>query len=285
MDMPKPDVWRYDVPAITRNRILQCVRTFCNSGRGDLGGIVQHIYDQCQAKFGGLYYAKRSPPRNISEAVQAHWDECDDDKFICTVEFIFQSQYYGGEQYCVDEINGILREEGVGYEFSRYLIVKEPNRVYVAAFPEATRKSNELMHSTTVMPALHLLGGGVWAAANAEMVKAHEHLRNSNYPDAIHWAGKCLESVLQIICDKKNWKFTPDKDTLNPLLQTCKANGLFAAPYIDILQKSSGEIRNKWGGHGKAKSAHGEATLEMAEHMIQITSAHVLLLAKMAGIP
>lgn len=62
--------------------------------------------------------------------------------------------------------------------------------------------------------------------------KCSKHtMRSGNYSDAIQWAGKSLESVLQIICDAKGWKFVPDKDTLNPLIQACYKGGLFAAPF------------------------------------------------------
>ena len=115
-------------------------------------------------------------------------------------------------------------------------------------------------------------------------MKAHEHFRRGDFNDTIHWAGKCLESVLQTICDKKKWAFVPDKDTLSGLIQSCYKNKLFDSPYIEVLQQSSGTIRNKWGGHGTAKTQFGPATSDMAQHMIRITSSHIVLLAKMAGL-
>jgi hypothetical protein len=227
---------------------------------------------------------------DVTRMLINHFKNCPTDRAIDFIEWCFESPQYGCGQEGVDAINNIFREEGIGFEFSRYVDGKEGMdshgrvRKTVDQYPQATMKSNEVLHATTVMPALQLLSQPIWKGANEEMLQAHQHLRAGNYADAITWAGKCLESVLQIICDTKNWTFVPDKDTLNRLLQTCYMNKLFDAPYIDVLQKSSGEIRNKWGGHGTAKSAHGPATFQMAEHMIQLTSAHVVLLAKMAGI-
>lgn len=231
--------------------------------------------------------------RDIEEASSQHFRACDDEKALDFIEWIFGAQYYTAGQHGVDAINEVFRQEGVGYELSPFTVTRTPigKGQYggqairtTVQLPEVIVKTNEVMHSTTVMPALKLLSGKNWQGANTEMLKAHEHLREGNFDDAIHWAGKCLESVLQIICDKKNWKFVPDKDTLNPLLQACYKGKLFDAPYIEVIQKSSGELRNKYGGHGKAVSAHGHADLEMAEHMIQITSAHVLFLSKRSGI-
>jgi hypothetical protein len=133
------------------------------------------------------------------------------------------------------------------------------------------------------MPALKLLSAPVWKGANEEILKAHEHLLNGNHADAVLWAGKCLESVLKTIIDTNNWGLPP-LATLNPLLKLCHSKGLIEEAYVKVIQNSSGEIRNTYSGHGQGPMpTHGLATLQMAEHMIQITSSHVVLLAKLAG--
>jgi hypothetical protein len=69
---------------------------------------------------------------------------------------------------------------------------------------------------------------------------------------------------------------------LKTLVETCAKEGLFPSFYTEIL-KASGIIRNKFGSHGKGPTPpHGIASAEHAEHMIQQTSAHILLLARLA---
>lgn len=292
----RPKLLSYKIPMSVRARVAYTLADLL-SKRGLDMRIVFH--DASVAALSQYGYLDRPEVSYSHIDGSDHFSVCEDGKALDFIQWMFQSPAYKLGQMGVDAVNDIFREEGIGYEFSPYVATEVPvdppsygkpmygpgggYRVEIQ-YPEATKKSNEWLHANTSMPALRLLSSApIWKVANEEMLKAHEHFRRGDFPDAIHWAGKCLESVLQIICDKNGWSFVPDKSTLNPLLQACYKGGLFAAPYIDVIQKSSGEIRNAWSGHGKAKSAHGKATQAMAEHMLQITSAHVMLLAKMAG--
>jgi hypothetical protein len=87
--------------------------------------------------------------------------------------------------------------------------------------------------------------------------------------------------VLKTICEKQQWPYIPDKDTLGTLLRICHENSLIPEPYVNVIQGSSGLIRNKWGGHGKGiEHPHGDPTYEIADNMIQITSSHILYIVK-----
>lgn len=275
-----------EIPLNVRNRILHQLIDVINRNHGSIHGCFQDAANEALKAYGSLHANRNA--NDLEVAAVQHFSECEPEKFIDFLEWLFRSHWYSASQHGVELVNSVFREVGIGYEFSPYVMTIIPvqggSTQTKFTYPEATVKTNQLLHSTTVMPALQLLSGPSWKDANMEMLKAHEHLRDNNVPDAIQWAGKCLESVLKIICDKKRWPFVADKDTLGPLIQACYKGGLFPAPYITVLQQSSGEIRNKFSGHGKAKSPHGDATFEMAEHMIQITSSHVVLLAKMAGI-
>jgi hypothetical protein len=282
-NQPTPDTLKYEVSPRVRSRILHTLVKVLEPGLGDLHSMLEDAAQAALMQYGTLNCSPDE--RDSAVSAEQHFMRCKPEEAIDFIEWLFKAEYYRAQQLGVDAVNDIFRQEGIGYEFSPYTV----NQDHVDKFggyritvqhPEATKKSNEVLHATTVMPALQVLSCPVWKGANEEMLKGHEHLRHGDFADAIHWAGKCLESVLQIICDKKKWKFAPDKDTLSKLLQACHTNGLFPSPYIEIFQKSSGEIRNKWSGHGKAISANGPATFEMAEHMIQVTSSHVLLLAK-----
>ncbi|HEY2589281.1 MAG TPA: hypothetical protein VGI81_26285 [Tepidisphaeraceae bacterium] len=280
-----------EIPIHVRNRIGHALAAAVQP-HGSVQGILHEAANHAYGKYGTLDADPRLKEWDV--AGQQHFVNCDAAEFVQFLAFMFRSQYYTGQQRGVDAVNEILREEGIPYEFTPYVMTrlelpdldpwgKRRTRVDFR-FPEAVRTTNNVIHTETVMPALQLLSGPLWKVANEEMQKAHEHLRDGDFPDAITSAGRSLESVLQIICDEKNYAFTPDQDTLNALLQACYKGGLFTAPYLDVIQQSSGKVRNKFGGHGKAMSQYGPATADLAEHMIQITSAHVLLLAKLSGL-
>jgi hypothetical protein len=284
---PKPDALSYKILKTTRNRLLYSLAQVVRNSGGTLEGMMEYAGEQALIAYGDL----RIRSSTLSTAAERHFYLCSDEEVLDFLEWVFQPRYYTARQAGVDAVNTVFREDGIGYEFSPYIANEVPipgthgGYGIEIQYPKPIKKGDEVVHPSTAAPALKLLGENpIWKAANDEMLQANDHFRKGHFADAIHWAGKSLESVLQIICAKRKWKFTPDHSTLGPLLKACQDGGLFDSPYIDVIQKSSGEIRNKYSGHGKAMSKHGHATEKMAEHMIQITSAHVLFLAKSAGI-
>jgi hypothetical protein len=219
--------------------------------------------------------------------------DINDERAIDLLEFFFRWREYRQGQRGVDRINAILREEGVGYELSRFVDrseeVDNPQyggktiRYWVEAYPEAIKKSDELVHAEVVMPTLELLAGTDWKAANEHMLKAHEHYRKGNNREAISECGAALETVLKVICQKKRWTYTPDKDVLSALVEVCNRHGLFYPFYVEVL-KNSGTIRNKLGAHGREPTPTFTAEESHVEHMIHLVSSHILFLAQAAGL-
>lgn len=290
-----PDSFTYDIPPLVRDRIYYCYSDFCDRQMGDLQMLFKFLHERFLRQFGRVILG---PPLNQYERgyvshFENHWKRCDSDEFLTLLEWTFETRAFGGKQYTVDALNDIFRTEGIGYELSPYSeeITHETNKfghlvttTNVLSYPEITKKTNELVHSTVTMPTLLLLSGKLWSTANSEMLNAHRHLKDQNFPEAIFQAGCCLESVLKIICTKKQWTFVPDKDTLKRLLEAALKGKLFESPYVEIIQQSSGKIRNSWGGHGTAETTNGPATYEIAENMIQVTSSHILFLTRQAKI-
>jgi hypothetical protein len=66
-------------------------------------------------------------------------------------------------------------------------------------------------------------------------------------------------------------------------VDNCRANNLFPPFYVEMF-KDVGTVRNKLGGHGKGPTPQYTVAAENAEHLIHITSANVILLAKFARI-
>lgn len=286
-----PTKLTYEIPAEVRRRILHTLRPLVNRN-GSLVEMFANAARIALQQYGHL----KSHDQEIEKAAFEHFQNCTAEEMIDMLEWGFATDAYGPAQnHGVTAVNDIFREVGIGYEFSPWIAteieIDPPAHYgrgaksfrYEMQFPECTKKSNEHLHSTTVMPALQLLSGQAWKNANEEILQAHEHLRDGNYADAILWAGKCLESVLKIIIAKKHWKKDP-KHTLKPLLDECRSRGMLDEAQVDAIQNSSGRIRNTYSGHGAGpEPTHKPPNFHTAEHMIQVTSANVLLLAKLAG--
>jgi hypothetical protein len=67
------------------------------------------------------------------------------------------------------------------------------------------------------------------------------------------------------------------------MIHICRGNNLFPPFYTEVF-KNAGTVRNKLGGHGKGPNPQYEINAENVDHMIQMTSAHITLLAKLANI-
>src|SRR4051794_21857001 len=66
--------------------------------------------------------------------------------------------------------------------------------------------------------------------------------------------------------------------------KACNANGLFPPFYAPIFE-AVGTIRNKMGdAHGRGPTPLYAVAKEHADHMLQMTSAHITLLVRLAGI-
>ena len=89
---------------------------------------------------------------------------------------------------------------------------------------------------------------------------------------------------IRTICDKKGWTYNPDKDVCKALISTCQKNGLFPGFYDQILLTTA-IVRNKLSSsHGRGPEPLYQVNKENAEHIIYITTAHIVLLIKFAGI-
>ena len=222
-----------------------------------------------------------------------HFLNCEDLHALDFIELFFHHLPPQSCKFLVEEFNIIFRQENVGYELTPYEEILEgvefqPGNPYSGGrrlyrkYPEIICKTGQYVHESIVRPCLDVLAKPVYSTAEEEMLKAHQHYRNNLYKDSLTSCGSAFESVLKIICTQKGWPL-PDKPTLQPLLQTCVANGLFSEPYKKILQ-NSGDIRNLLSSaHGRGPSP-SVVTKEIVDHMIQITSANITLVAKLAGV-
>lgn len=294
---PKPDTYRHTFPENVRSRILLAFRHLAKdqyAQDGALEALLDDVGENLAREYGGLVQSSHSAARASRHPVIEHFFRCSDP---CVIDFIltaFRSFHYKAEQRGVDEINRILREEAIGYEFTDYITreIERPDTVTrwgrgrMATFiehdyPEVIEKREEYTHDAIVKPCLAVLAHPDFTVANGEMLKAHAHIRKGNLTDAITCCGAAYESVLKTILDKKEWSYTP-KDTCASLVDTCVREGLLPGFYAEAF-KGPGRIRNNLSSaHGRGPTVAETADRERVDHMIQLSSANILLLVKLA---
>jgi HEPN domain-containing protein len=284
-DKPQPHKLTEEISEIVRLRVF---RTLEAQTGGAFRFALPMVGQRCETEYGHLQRSTDYPPGTVEDRVLEHFRVCDSDQALDFLEFLFQSQPFFGNQQAVDAINEIFREVGIGYEFTRFAIsdTTMPNggrRVELLQTPQAIRISNTLVHQTTTAPALQLLANPLCKRANDEMLQAHQLFRDGYFDKAIASAGQALESVLKIICEQKRWPLRPTQDTLGNLLATVKDQGLILDFYKDVLS-GSGKVRNNIGAHGTATTPYLPATEAQAEHMIGMTAAHIVFLARLAAL-
>jgi hypothetical protein len=251
-----------------------------------------------------------SSGKTSDEAI-SHFRNCSQEGVLDFIEAFFQTEeivdlHSQATDRLVREINELFLECGLGFELTPFMIhtveidrppgpvgidqigvFRRTERSPVATnfdYPQIILKSSQFEHEQIVKPALELLRDRRFQVANNEMLSAHEDYRNGKYDGAITKCGSAFESVLKTVCDLKGWTFDPNKDTTSILIRICKDNSLFPGFYAPIFE-AAGTIRNKLSdGHGRGPSPLYTVEKLNAEHMIQMTSSHILFLVKSAGL-
>lgn len=291
----QPDMFRYDVPNEVRSRILHNLRQLADDLESHVGfdNLLNKVGERLLSQYGGLRRPAYEAARQSNDPVIQHFFSCRDDEALDFVEVCIQVEPLGIGNRFVDAVNTIFREDAIGYELSP-LVQRETNepaflhgrrlsgKTIRFDFPKFVRKDESLLHEQSVRPCLEVLGNPKFSTANAEMLKAHEDYRKGNYPDSITACGSAFESVLKTICDHHGWPYDPDKDTCVKLVNTCREKGLFPPFYTPIFD-ATGTIRNKLGdAHGRGPVPMFAVGKEHVDHMIQMTSAHIVLIVGLA---
>lgn len=98
---------------------------------------------------------------------------------------------------------------------------------------------------------------------------AHQHYRRGHAKEALNECLKALESVMKIICEKRNWAHDPHA-TAKPLLDVLFEKGLIP-PFWNAhfsglrstLEAGVPTGRNRIGGHGQ-----GSAVVTVPEYLV-----------------
>jgi len=169
------------------------------------------------------------------------------------------------------ELNHRFHEHGLGYQYIAGVVIREDSAV---------------VQREMVEPAINLLRQVGFAGPDGEYRTAHEHYRQSRYPEAITEANKAFESTMKAICVKRKWPFNPSA-TAKPLLQVLLSNGLIS-PELQahfehlqgVIEAGSSAVRNKSGrAHGAGLTPIATPDY-LAAYVLHLVAANILLLVR-----
>ena len=171
----------------------------------------------------------------------------------------------------VKELNVRFSEHGIGYQFESPRIVKV---------------DSQFLHQEVVKPALQLLKAKHYSGANDEFRKAHEHYRHQRYSEAVNECLKALESTLKVICKKREWPFSADKDTAKKLLEIILEKGLVPG-YLEnkftglrsVLESGVPTIRNRESGHGAGEEPR-HIPQHLAAYVLHLTASAIVFISR-----
>jgi hypothetical protein len=282
-----PDIYRYDFQPRVRQRLLLTFRHYAKRAFSDESRyLLDEVASLLQREYGHLDDSQVDTVSYTERpALLTHLQHCNDGKVVDFILAGFRASSYYGKQEGVNEINRIMREEGIGYEFTEY--IERPGRDFdkpYKTFPKVIKKDNEITHREIVRPCLAVLEHSDFRAANEHFTKAFDHYRQADYRACIFECESAYETVIKTICQKKRWDYRPDRDTLRPLLEACKNGELAYEFYFDLgVLQSPGHIRNRLGGHGQEPQGGHPPEGHHAAHMIHVTSSHILFMTRCAG--
>jgi hypothetical protein len=285
-----------NAPITLRNKILlYCQDLFSNSnwGHRDYTGEFWNEVHQMLLYRHGKMQLSDGYPQSREEDAKIFLMTCKDDEFFDFIEYIFKVNCLfhvsPGENNIVADINELFASENIGFELTE--IVKqeviEPANEYpfsgseqkiikTIAYPQVIRKDDQVIHATTIMPALNLLSEPKYRTANQEYLEALEDYRKGDYGDCLTKCGSSFESVMKIICDNKKWKYR-QTDTASTLLNII-INNSGIEPYFEQPLIIIATLRNRLSKSHGAGVTPKEATQNHARYALNSTAAAIMFL-------
>ena len=166
---------------------------------------------------------------------------CSDEHFLDFVELIFKFRFGRNPKVnnagLVKNVNEFFDVDGLPYRLTdlRFspvrkvhpstigLPVSDPEAYINAsteeAYPQVICKEDEILHQQAISPTLLLLTEPHFTSANEEFLEALSHYRKGEYRDCALKCGNSFESVMKVICDRKQWPYQ-QTDTAAKLLKT-----------------------------------------------------------------
>jgi AbiJ N-terminal domain 4 len=284
-----PDVYEYDrIPEALRVQIAHILRDL-------FGNYVPYDTNDCLKAFKGIeqilcreyglfHFPQKEFEGEDDRVINFLLSETDHERVLDIVQVSFHFLAYlrrSNAQWqtrvpqakfdrAVAELNGRVREHGVGYQYESWEII---------------RVDSQIIHAEVVKPALTLLTATEYAGANAEFLRAFEHYRKRDTKECLNECLKAFESTMKAICTKRNWAFNSN-DTAKVLIDVCMRNGLIP----ELIQSHIGgvraalesgipTIRNRLSGHGQGPQVV-DVPPHYASYMLHLTATTIQYLAE-----
>ncbi len=223
------------------------------------------IIERCFAEMASVPLASRAAMRprelvsSLSDRAQAEWFSAD--RFAEAAEDAVAE----GRK----ELNHRFLDHGVGFHLESGKII---------------RIDSQVTHNEIVMPCFAILSGKEYANAKREFLSGHEYYRKGNLKGALMEWQKSFESVMKIICAKREWEY-PDGAAAKDLIRICIEHELippfWQSQFTSLRQLllGVGVARNKLAGHGE-----GPERVETPPHVVafalHMTAAAIVFLAE-----
>lgn len=288
-----------EVPEAVRNRIFLICRDLLQGrwrqsmSSGDYSDqFWSEIHSSMQHAYGRLQLSPSSRATSPIEDILNFLPSCPPEEFLDFVELIFRAQclfhVLHDENQLVDAFNDVFRAENAPFQVTP--MVKEVDEEAISdsypfggghvirtmAYPKVIRVEEEATYSEAIAPALSVLADPAFSVANSELRGALEDYRNDDFSDCLAKCGSSFESVMKVICGKRQWPFG-ERDTASPLLKTIiprtGLDGFFEQPLILVAT-----MRNRLSAaHGGGTTAR-EVPRHVAQFALTTTAAAILLL-------
>ena len=235
---------------------------------------------------------------SAEEDVVNFLQNCSDEHFLDFVEKIFQLEptqiTWTRDHRLVNTINEFFDTDGLPYRLTKHVYSQvestSANELgfptgdsnlgvpasQLEAYPQAIYLENEVIHEMAIEPTLSFLTHPAFVQANKEFLEALKHYRKGEFRDCVLKCGNSFESVMKIICDRKQLPYK-QTDTTSKLLKTVLSqttlDSFFEQPIMLIAT-----IRNR------LSTAHGAGTQQktvskhVANFVINATASAILLL-------
>lgn len=170
----------------------------------------------------------------------------------------------------IEELNGRFQEHGIGYQFTDGKII---------------RVDSELIHAEVIKPALSLLRSAEFAGAQAEFLKAHEKYRHGDTKGALSECLNALESVIQVVCDKRSWAYdakATSKTLISVLFEKNLIPDYWQSHFSGLrttLESGVPTARNKDSGHGQGSEIK-TVPAHLAGYVLHQTAAAIVFLVE-----
>lgn len=304
-NVERPLGYKQDVISETlRNRILLLIRDVF-SGKWTDGAYYsegdhftefwEEMHNSLKHLYGRAKLSVAPTQTRVEDAVR-FVRECRPAEFFDFLELSFRvdaiRQVLNNENSLVDAINGILRFENAPYQLTQIVKREEKSSaragplqgrsvIRTVAWPRVVRFEEEVAFAEGVAPALSVLAGPDYEAANLEFRGALDEYRKGEYGDCLVKCGSAFESVLKVLCTQNGWKFDL-KDTAAPLLKTVLSNtkldSFFEQPLI-LIATLRNRLSTAHGGGANARSVERH----VAQYTITSSAAAIVLLVHEVG--